>query len=624
MSFRAKLLFVFAATVALAVGLAAWIVSSSMRDAFERLDSQRTAALVAQFRREFARRAEEVSRRVEGLASADETLRMAVDIGQSAPDYSPYVDRAKGLAAAYQLDFLEVIADDGTIISSAQWPARFGYKEAWVTEPPADKDWTAQAAFLKREDLAAGVALALMTVRVVGVSDHKLYIVGGRRLDREFLASLVLPAGMRALLYQNVGGSASPGPNAFRPDSTDTAAASVVDASGPLPQAPKLMPYISRMEREQDECSFSIAWTPDPSSAETFHVIPLTGRNQEVLGMFLVGTSRREQVVLERRIRWVAILVGGTGIALGVILTAWVAGRVTRPVESLAAAARQVAAGNWTVRVNPGSGDELGQLARAFNLMTQQLIEQRERLVQAERVAAWRELARRLAHELKNPLFPLQITVENLLQARARQPAQFDEVFRESTSTLLAELANLRTIVGRFSDFAKMPAPDFQTVDVNEAVRRAVKLFEARPNASLESAVSIQMDLEDKVQPIRADPDLLHRVLQNLILNAFDAMPLGGTLTLRTRAAADGVSLEVCDTGKGLTQEECERLFTPYYTTKQYGTGLGLAIVQSVVSDHGGRISVESQPDQGTTFLIDLPARPTTEDGRKAASQCGL
>ena len=624
MSFRAKLLFVFAATVALAVGLVAWIVSSSMRDAFERLDSQRTAALVAQFRREFARRAEEVSRRVEGVASADETLRMAVDIGQSAPDYSPYVDRAKGLAAAYQLDFLELIADDGTIISSAQWPARFGYKEAWVTEPPADKDWTAQAAFLKREDLAAGVALALMTVRVVGVSDHKLYIVGGRRLDREFLASLVLPAGMRALLYQNVGGSASPGPNAFRPDSTDTAAASVVDASGPLPQAPKLMPYISRMEREQDESSFSIAWTPDPSSAETFHVIPLTGRNQEVLGMFLVGTSRREQVVLERRIRWVAILVGGTGIALGVILTAWIAGRVTRPVESLAAAARLVAAGNWTVRVNPGSGDELGQLARAFNLMTQQLIEQRERLVQAERVAAWRELARRLAHELKNPLFPLQITVENLLQARARQPAQFDEVFRESTSTLLAELANLRTIVGRFSDFAKMPAPDFQTVDVNEAVRRAVKLFEARPNASLESAVSIQMDLEDKVQPIRADPDLLHRVLQNLILNAFDAMPLGGTLTLRTRAAADGVSLEVCDTGKGLTQEECERLFTPYYTTKQYGTGLGLAIVQSVVSDHGGRISVESQPDQGTTFLIDLPARPTTEDGRKAASQCGL
>ena len=625
MSFRAKLLSVFAATVALAVGLVAWIVSSSMRDAFERLDNQRTAALVAQFRREFARRAEEVTRRVEGIASAEETLRLAVDIGQTAPDYSPYVDRARGLAAAYQLDFLELIADDGTIISSAQWSARFGYKEEWVTERPPDKDRAAQPAFLKREDLAAGTALALMTVRVVGASDNKLYIVGGRRLDREFLASLVLPAGMRALLYQNVAaGGARPGPNAVRPYGTDTTAVSVMEASGPLAQAPKLMPYISCVEREQGESSFSIAWTPDPASAETFHVIPLTGRNREVLGMFLVGTSLREQVELERRIRWVAILVGGTGIALGVFLSAWIAGRVTRPVESLAAAARQVAAGNWTVRVNPGSGDELGQLARAFNLMTEQLVEQRDRLVQAERVAAWRELARRLAHELKNPLFPLQITVENLLQASEKDPAQFDEVFRESTSTLLAELANLRTIVGRFSDFAKMPAPDFQTVDVNQAVQRAVKLFEARLKTPLESTVSIQMNLEGKMEAIQADPDLLHRALQNLILNAFDAMPSGGTLTLRTRAAAEGVRLEVCDTGKGLTQEECDRLFTPYYTTKQYGTGLGLAIVQSVVSDHGGRISVQSQPDQGTTFLIDLPARPATEDGRKAGSQCGL
>jgi len=608
-SFRTKLLCVFAVTVAVAVGLVAWIVSSLMRDAFERLDSQRTAALVAQFRREFTRRAEEVTRRVAGIANADETLRMTVAMGRTAPDYSAYVDRAAELAAAYQLDFLELIADDGTIISSAQWSARFGYKEEWVTEAPAGNE----AAFLKREDLAAGAALALMTIRVARVSDRKLYIVGGLRLDREFLASLVLPAGMRALLYQDAGASgAHPG--------IDTAATSVVEASGPLPQAPKLLPYISRAQGEQGESTFSIAWTPDAASAETFHVIPLTGRNQEVLGMFLVGASRREQVELERRIRWVAVLVGGTGIALGVILSAWIAGRVTRPVESLAAAARQVAGGNWTVRVDSGSGDELGQLARAFNQMTQQLVEQRERLVQAERVAAWRELARRLAHELKNPLFPLQITVENLLQARARDPDQFDEVFRESTSTLLAELANLRTIVRRFSDFAKMPAPDFQTVDVNQAVRRAAKLFEARLKTSVESAFSIKMDLEEKVDAIQADPDLLHRALQNLILNAFDAMPSGGTLTLRTRAAAVGVRLEVCDTGKGLTQEECERLFTPYYTTKQHGTGLGLAIVQSVVSDHGGRIWVESQHDRGTTFRIDLPTRPTTENGRKALS----
>ena len=104
--------------------------------------------------------------------------------------------------------------------------------------------------------------------------------------------------------------------------------------------------------------------------------------------------------------------------------------------------------------------------------MTHELVEQRERLVQAERVAAWRELARRLAHELKNPLFPLQITVENMQRARDRYPEQFDEVFREGTATLLAELANLKQIIGRFSDFAKMPAPEMQPVDFNDLVAR--------------------------------------------------------------------------------------------------------------------------------------------------------
>jgi two-component system NtrC family sensor kinase len=118
------------------------------------------------------------------------------------------------------------------------------------------------------------------------------------------------------------------------------------------------------------------------------------------------------------------------------------------------------------------------------------------------------------------------------------------------------------------------------------------------------------MNLDDTLKPIQADPDLLHRAVQNLILNALDAMPAGGTLTVRTQAAAGGVRVKISDTGKGLTKEECERLFTPYYTTKQHGTGLGLAIVQSVVSDHGGRISVESEPERGTTFRIDLPAQP--------------
>jgi nitrogen fixation/metabolism regulation signal transduction histidine kinase len=285
-----------------------------------------------------------------------------------------------------------------------------------------------------------------------------------------------------------------------------------------------------------------------------------------------------------------------------------VATRVTRPIENLAQAAREVSAGNWNTQVEVKGSDELGALAESFNTMTHQLSEQRDRLVQSERVAAWRELARRLAHELKNPLFPLQITVENLVRAREADPALFDEVFRESTSTLLAEVANLKAIIGRFSDFSKMPQPQLQKVNINETIRQVLNLHSAQFQAEGRPRIEVNFEPGD-VDTIEVDPDLLHRALSNLVLNALDAMPEGGRLSLRTRALPGYARIEVSDTGTGLTKEECERLFTPYYTTKRHGTGLGLAIVQSVVSDHHGNITVASEPGKGTTFRIDLPAR---------------
>jgi nitrogen fixation/metabolism regulation signal transduction histidine kinase len=272
-------------------------------------------------------------------------------------------------------------------------------------------------------------------------------------------------------------------------------------------------------------------------------------------------------------------------------------------VRQLAESAGRVAAGDWGATVEVASTDEMGQLAGAFNRMTHELVGQRERLVQAERVAAWRELARRLAHELKNPLFPLQITVENMQRARESYPEQFDEVFREGTATLLAELSNLKQIIARFSDFAKMPAPEMESVNLNEVAAETMKLFEGQLAKARVQAVT---QLDAALRPVEADREQVTRVLRNLVLNAIDAMPEGGMLTVRTVALEAGARLEVSDTGQGLTPEECERLFTPYYTTKTHGTGLGLAIVQSVVSDHKGRIAVESEKGKGTTFRIDL------------------
>jgi nitrogen fixation/metabolism regulation signal transduction histidine kinase len=289
------------------------------------------------------------------------------------------------------------------------------------------------------------------------------------------------------------------------------------------------------------------------------------------------------------------------------MVSSWAAAKVTRPVDQLAQAAQEVAEGNWNARVEIAGNDELAQLAESFNRMTAELLAQKERLVQAERVAAWRELARRLAHELKNPLFPLQLTVENLVRARQQAPEQFEEVFRESARTLLAEISNLKGIVGRFSEFSKMPQPHLQPVRVNELVHGVVLLFQAQLEAPGRARISTQLQLDPNLEIIMADGELLHRAISNLVLNAIDAMPQGGMLTLRTRSDDGKVFIEVTDTGQQLTPDQAAHIFTPYYTSKEHGTGLGLAIVQSVVSDHGGRVSVQSEPGRGTTFVVELP-----------------
>jgi nitrogen fixation/metabolism regulation signal transduction histidine kinase len=432
-----------------------------------------------------------------------------------------------------------------------------------------------------------------------------LYVIGGERLDQGFLSTLDIPVGTRVLLYQNLDVKWNP--------------QSLLDLNGPAAGVDKIGPLVAKARDTLQESQSAIHWTADPADAEVFHAIPLTGpvfgptaqngAQQALMGVLLVGSSRRPLIELERQIVSTAMLVGSAGILIAVLASLWFAARVTRPVVSLAEAARRVAAGDLGAKVEVESSDELGELAAAFNRMTEDLAQQKDRTLQAERVAAWRELARRLAHELKNPLFPLQVTVENLMRAKQKAPEMFEEVFHEGTATLLAEIDNLKTIIGRFSEFSRMPQPQRRPTQLNDVVVSVLRVFHSqlRDDDKQKNQIAVHTELAEALPEISADPDLLHRALQNLVLNAIDAMPQGGELTIRTATLGDRIELSVSDTGSGLTSEECERLFTPYYTTKQHGTGLGLAIVQSVVSDHGGKISVASTKEKGTTFRIELP-----------------
>ncbi len=586
MSFRTRLLIMILLAVSITAALVTWIAVVRMRIAYESLDNQRTAASVAQFRREFQKRGEEVVHQIDAIAQAESIRRIAIASSLSEEDLSTYIDEASGLAAINNLDFLELIDSNGSILSSAQWPARFGYKVDWIAK--ADR-WSSQGYFLKSEELPEGIALALVAVQSVRAGDKKLYIAGGSRLGKEFLSSLTLQSGMRVLLYPNLTPQFSP--------------QALISDSGLTLGSGKLGSLVEHVMHASHETSQTI---PMPEGPETFHALPLLGPEKNLLGMFLVGSSRRELENTIHNIRFIGVAAAAIGILFGIALSYWVSRQVTHPVKELVQGVRTVAHGEWDARVQVSSKDEIGELAEAFNAMTRQLIDQRERLVQAERVAAWRELARRLAHELKNPLFPLQITIENLQRAKEQAPEQFEEVFRESTEALLIQLANLKTIIGRFSDFAKMPHPQMESVDLNELVRGTVQLFDAQFHAPGRPAIQADLNLDPKLGPIQADPEQLQRVIQNLLLNAIDAMPQGGALTLSTRKENGVKRLEISDTGQGLTKEECSRLFTPYYTTKQHGAGLGLAIVQSIISDHGAKISVSSEPGTGTAFQIEF------------------
>jgi signal transduction histidine kinase len=592
MSFQTKLFLVFVLTVVASVSLVTYGVTHYTQKSFEDMDAQRTEALVAQFNKEFDQRRETVVQQVENITNADVTVRMVLDLSRPNADSSLYLHDANGAAQSHGLDLVEFVNSDGTVISSAQYQAHVGHKNDWVAQT---QNWDGTGAFLKREELPDGVALSLAAVRTQTVGQKNVYVIGGRRLDQNFLATLVLPTGMRALLYRNLE-------SAFVPTS-------LTDANGAVTQAESFQPLIEEIQKKPEATVQTIYWNNDDASAETFHAMPLKGRNDELLGVLLLGSSRKELVLLRRQIFRTAGIVALAALLMGLLVSWWVARRITKPVEELADGARDVASGHWDAHIDVQGNDEIGQLAGAFNDMTKTLAAQKEKLVQTERVAAWRELARRLAHELRNPLFPLQITVENLQRARHLKEEQFQEVFGEATATLRAELANLNSIVGRFSDFAKMPTPEFTRVNVNEALRGAVRLFEAQFTAVGKPAITTEYFLSESVPEIDADAELLHRAFQNLVLNAMDAMPAGGVLTMRSSDRNDTVRIEVADTGKGLTPEEASRLFTPYYTTKMQGTGLGLAIVQSVISDHHGTISVVSEEGRGTTFRIELPKR---------------
>jgi nitrogen fixation/metabolism regulation signal transduction histidine kinase len=357
--------------------------------------------------------------------------------------------------------------------------------------------------------------------------------------------------------------------------------------------------------------------------------------------------------VLRRYIIIVTSVIVAILIISSALVSRLLARRISQPITELAHATERIASGDLDHRVMVQARDEIASLVTDFNKMTEELLENKRNLIRAERIAAWRDVARRIAHEIKNPLTPIEIAIyrikKRLDAGRAGEEADGETgaqagadagaegaagtgvgasagadagaatpgaaaaardraVIEESLDSILKEVAALKTIAQEFSAFAKMPEPRFEVLSVNDIVRSVIELY-----ASSFPRVEVRAHIAEALPPVAADKDQLRSVVSNLVKNAFEAMPAGGTLTLATSLAAPDkptqpawVRIEIGDTGEGIPDEIKDKIFDPYFTTKSTGSGIGLALAYRILSDHHGKISFRTG-NTGTTFIVDLP-----------------
>ncbi|MDH4036034.1 MAG: ATP-binding protein [Candidatus Krumholzibacteria bacterium] len=359
-----------------------------------------------------------------------------------------------------------------------------------------------------------------------------------------------------------------------------------------------------RLFESTDRSLLLATWTP-PAGNERLLLFSQTDpsflRRAEdlIAARQLFATLQLTRAGLTRSFFYSFVVIYGACVVLALALSLLIAERIATPIRRLSAGAGMVAAGDWGYRLDIRGGGETGHLVDAFNDMVARLDDQRRRLVDMEKMAAWREVARHLAHEIKNPLLPIRLTIEELRdQYRGDDPA-FRALLAESTRVVGEEVEQLQRLVRQFSEFAKMPELEVRAGSLDALAHDVAALY---PQVTTTHAAA------DPLDRFPFDPEAMRRVLINLYDNAVAMMPAGGTVVRTSVQCADGQAvMRVGDNGPGIPPEHRARIFEPYFTTRREGTGLGLAMVKNAVLLHGGDIAVESTVGAGTTFIIRLP-----------------
>lgn len=405
-------------------------------------------------------------------------------------------------------------------------------------------------------------------------------VKGGLSLDAAFLARLEQSSGIELILRDPAG----------RPVATTLAAAESAaadQAATPAPPAPGKVRRVTLAGRSYlaRDLALPVGSPPEPR---------ITG---------LISTAPADRTIAA--VQWTSVVLGLLGLAVAVALGVLWSSQVSRPVERLAAFSHRVAQGEWDDPLALESVRELETLVAALERMRRDLRGYRDRLVVSERQAAWSQMARMMAHEVKNPLTPIAISIADLERSFDQRRPEFPEILAQAVRTINAEVDALKRLLQEFADFARMPPPEPGPCTANQLLLDLAALY-GREVAEGRLAVAAPAH----ELPLTADRAQLRQAMVNLIKNGLESIDGAGRVTVSASLDGDGVTFAVADNGRGLGEDARARLFTPGFTTKAEGSGLGLTIVQRIALDHRGSIAVESAPGAGTTFRLRLPRTP--------------
>jgi signal transduction histidine kinase len=369
----------------------------------------------------------------------------------------------------------------------------------------------------------------------------------------------------------------------------------------------RLSTYVDR--EEIGDFTYLMAATPvQAGPREAILTVPLASRQLETL---------REIDELDRGVHLGALVL----ILLGAAVGYWMAERIGDPVQRLTRATRRIAAGDLNTRVIVKTADELQRLVEAFNKMAGELQRQRGQLERTNRLEAWAEMARQVAHDIKNPLTPIQLSAEHLRRVHQDRGQPLSPVLDNCVDTILSQVRLLRQIASEFSSFGMSPTVNPTETSLRTLINEVVDPY----RLGGAERVSFEVDVPETLPSLYVDRMLISRAVTNIIENALFAMPSGGTMTLQARAVpaaqrATGIELTIRDTGVGMDDEAARRVFEPYFSTKATGTGLGLSIARRNVELHHGTIAIRSRRGEGTSVIIVLPVTRPPADGASAST----